>query len=106
MNCGVRSILDVETREGQHHFQVRVHLRALLPQSLCVELYAEMPGRAAPFRRAMTCLTVSNPQGTDHLYKPSVPADPPARDYTPRGLPIIYPGVNVPLEAAHILWQR
>lgn len=54
MNCGVRSILDLETREGQHHFQVRVHLGALLPQSLCVELYVEMPSRAAHFRRAMT----------------------------------------------------
>ncbi|MBV8728404.1 MAG: hypothetical protein JO336_01210 [Acidobacteriia bacterium] len=40
-----------------------------------------------------------------YLYTGEVPASRPATDYTPRIVPS-YPGVNVPLEARQILWQK
>ena len=40
-----------------------------------------------------------------HVYSAAVPATRPATDYTVRVIPH-FPGVAVPLEAGHILWQR
>ncbi len=40
-----------------------------------------------------------------YTYGARVPATRPATDYTPRVIPS-FPGVAVPLEAEHILWQR
>jgi glycogen phosphorylase len=40
-----------------------------------------------------------------HIYSARVPASRPAADYTPRLIPH-HPEAAVPLEAAHILWQR
>jgi starch phosphorylase len=40
-----------------------------------------------------------------YSYRAQVPATRPATDYTARVVPNL-DGVSVPLEAAHILWQR
>lgn len=40
-----------------------------------------------------------------HVYRTSVPAARPATDYTARVIPH-YDGMAIPLEEAHILWQR
>lgn len=79
--------LKVDTRDGQHHFEVQVF--ADIP--IKVELYGgenlrtEMAGKG--------------------IYKATVPATLPASSYTPRILPS-FPGVSIPLEADYVLWQK
>jgi starch phosphorylase len=43
--------------------------------------------------------------GGGYVYRAQVPASRPATDYTARLIPH-FDGVAVPLEEAHILWQR
>ena len=97
--------LSIETRNGVHQFRLQVHLGALSPQSISVELYAEGSGDSSAFRAAMRHVDDAGQQDGDHLYSATVPSNRPASDYTARVVPY-YPGANVPLEAAHILWQR
>ncbi|HWG77736.1 MAG TPA: alpha-glucan family phosphorylase [Steroidobacteraceae bacterium] len=96
--------LRVQTRDDRHHFCVQLSLGALRPESVRVELYADPrgaePGCRAPMRRT------DGPPATDaELYVGSVCARRPSADYTPRVMPV-YPGVQVPLEAPYVLWQR
>ncbi len=94
----------VETRDGEHRFTVEVRLGALDPQAVRVELFAEAPDGQEPCRQPMTRLERS-PSPSFELYRASVPASRPAGDYTARIVPA-HPDIAVPLEAAHILWQR
>ena len=93
----------VETQGGQHAFEVEVGLGDVDPDAVRVELYADAAGDGASVRQEM------KPAGTDasgfHLYRAVVSAARPAADYTPRLIPH-FPDVAIPLEDAHILWQR
>jgi glycogen phosphorylase len=95
----------VETDGEQHVFEVQVSLDDLDPAAIRVELYADAIGDGAPVRQEMK--RAGLPVGVnDYVYRARVPATPrPATDYTVRLMPH-YDGVAVPLEAAHILWQR
>ncbi len=96
----------LETDGEQYVFEARVYLDDLDPEAVRVELYADGVGDGAPVRQEMK--RVSHPAGTtsDHAYRVRVPAARrPATDYTVRLIPH-HDGVAVPLEAAHILWQR
>jgi starch phosphorylase len=97
----------IDTRSGWHHFSVQVVLGALPPEAVCVELYADPLSGQPPFGQEMTPLQRLDGTGTDaaSIYVTSVPALRPACDYTARIVPR-FPGVNVPLEAPEILWQR
>jgi starch phosphorylase len=97
--------LTVESRDGVHRFRVPVHLGVLHPQSIRVELYADGSGQNSAFRADMTRTDDVTGQNGDHVYVASVPANRPAGDYTARIVPS-YPGVSVPLEVTHVLWQR
>ena len=94
----------VETRGDRHHFTVEVGLGVLDPQSVCVELYADPRSDGDAVVQPMTRLVRSDATGMD-LYVASVAAVRSAGDYTARIVPS-YAGIHVPLEAAHILWQR
>jgi starch phosphorylase len=94
----------VDTRGDRHHFTVEVELGALDPQAVRVELYADPLGANPAFLQEMTRLGRSGGALMD-LYVANVPATRAAGDYTARIVPT-YPGVNVPLEAPHVLWQR
>jgi starch phosphorylase len=94
------------TDGDQQVFETQLYFGDLDPQAVRVELYADGINGAAPERVTM--------QRARHLvggainayaYRASVPALRPAGDYTPRVL-AQRDGVAVPLEAAHILWQR
>jgi starch phosphorylase len=85
----------VETRDGQHFFEAEVYLSDLDPAAVRVELYAD---GGAPVRREMDRLG-------PNTYRAAVPALRPASDFTPRLIPRHH-GVAVPLQMAHILWQR
>ncbi len=94
--------VSINTRDGQHFFQVDVYLGELAPDDIVAELYAEGSGNGDPVREPMH----SN-SGADGrvVFAASVPANRPAEHYAARLLPNRV-GVSVPLEAAHILWQR
>jgi starch phosphorylase len=94
----------LETHGERHIFEVEVYLYGLGPKAVRVELYADGFNGGDAVRQEM----VRAPQraaARGYVYKASVPATRPATDYTARVTPY-YPGVAVPLEATHILWQR
>ncbi|MGO9114865.1 MAG: alpha-glucan family phosphorylase [Thermoguttaceae bacterium] len=97
--------LFVHEAEQQWQFEVEVYLGEVCPDSAKVQLYAEAAG-AQP----AACVTIER-SGPIHgavngyLYRGSVPASRPAKDYTPRVVPC-HPEAFVPVEAAHITWRN
>jgi starch phosphorylase len=94
-----------ETRDGQHVFEVQVFLNDLDPNAVRVELCAEGAKGGALVRQEMNRLGPLAGASGGYVYGTSVAAARPPSDYTPRVIPQC-DGVAVPLEAAHILWQR
>jgi starch phosphorylase len=92
----------VERDDGGHRFAVHVHLGAVPPDAVRVELYAEGDGAA---RVPMTREGHVEGSANGYVFTALVPASRPASDWTPRVLPD-HPGAVVPLEALHILWAR
>lgn len=94
----------VEAAGSEHHFETRLFLGGLSPEAVKVQVYVE-DDKGAPvvcdMERAQT--PEDGPSGA--IYRGSVPATRPARDYTVRAVPF-WPGVPVPLEADVILWQH
>lgn len=95
----------VETRDGQHHFEVPVYLDDIQAAAVKVELYADALDGAEPVRQAMQREHELLGSVGGYNYAASVPADRPASDYTARVVPS-RDGASVPLEAPEILWQR
>jgi glycogen phosphorylase len=95
--------ITVETSEEQHVFEVKLYLGDLDRYAVRVELYADGTKSDAPVRQEMMCVRELAAGGC--VYRAAVSVIRPAADYTARVIPR-YSGVAVPLEAAHILWQR
>jgi starch phosphorylase len=97
--------VNVETRGGQHVFEVEVHFADLDPDSVRVELYANGVAGGEPLRHEMQRgrQAVGAPSGW--VFTTSVSTDRPAEDFTARVVPH-RDGVTVPLENARITWQR
>ncbi len=95
----------VETSDRYHQFTVEVDLGALSPQSVDVELYADGLAKEAPQRQSMQRLAGPVDGGGACVYGARVAATRPADHYSARIVPV-FPGVNVPLEAPYIAWQR
>jgi glycogen phosphorylase len=94
----------IESDPDRHLFHVPVYLDELAPDSVAVQLYADNPdGR--PVRISMNRQQALAGSVGGYLYAAEVPADRPSGDYTARIVPY-FPGVNVPLEACQILWQK
>jgi len=96
--------MKVATDGGKHVFEVQVYLSGLDPNTVRVELYAGGVDGKEPVRQEMKRgqqLAGAN----SYIYRVQVPSTRPATDYTPRVIPH-RAGVVVPLEDAHILWQR
>jgi starch phosphorylase len=96
----------METRVGQHFFEVNVCLNDLDPGAVRVELYADGIAGGALIRQEMK--RIRQPSGAslgDYVYSAAVSAVRSPVDFTAR---IIQhrDGVPVPLEARLILWQR
>jgi starch phosphorylase len=87
----------------QHVIDVQVYLDDLDPEAVRVELYAN--GVDGGVRVQMTQVRELVGAINGYMYRASVPAIRPASDYTARLIPQ-FDGVSVPLEEAHILWQR
>jgi starch phosphorylase len=97
--------IKVETDGGQHVFEAQVHLNDLDPNSVIVELYADGVKADGPERHEMTRARKRLGKTGAFLYSARVPAVRPTMDYTARVIPH-RTGVEVPLEANYILWQR
>jgi len=95
----------VETRGGQHVFDVQVCLNDLDPKAVRVELYADGINGGDPVREEMKCAQPLSDPSRGCVFHATLPATRPASDYTARAIPH-RSGVAVPLESARILWQR
>ena len=93
----------VETRGGEHVFEVEVWLGDLDPASVRVELYAEADGPGAAARQEMQRADRLEGAAGGFVYRAAVPAARSADDYTARVMPHM-DGVPVPLYDARILW--
>ncbi len=91
------------TEGDLHLFEAEADLGGLPPDAVAAELYAEPLLGGNPLRRPMR-YAGPGPGGAA-LYRGEVPAELPPGDYTPRLVPG-FEGAAVPLEAAHILWQK
>jgi len=95
----------IETEGEQHLFEVQMYLDDLDPEAVRVELYATGVNGGAAERMEMARVRQLVGATNGYAYRARVPAVRPATDYTAR-LMAHRDGVAVPLEAAHILWQR
>ena len=95
----------VETIDGQHFFEVEVCFGQLDRADVCVELYADSREDLDLVREPMTGRQTGTESGASWVFKVSVPADRASDLFTARMLPE-HTGARIPLEAAHILWQR
>ncbi|HEU0020912.1 MAG TPA: alpha-glucan family phosphorylase, partial [Dehalococcoidia bacterium] len=95
----------VNTEGEQHLLEVQVYLDDLEPEAVRVELYADGVYGGAPERVEMKLLRELLGATNGYAYGARVAATRPVTDYTARLIPR-HEGVAVPLEAAHILWQR
>ncbi len=96
--------LQIETRDGQHHFRVEVIFGRVDPQAVQVELFAEeTEGR--PWRQPMARGDKLPDREGAYVFTAPAPATRPASDFTPRLIPY-FPGVAVPLEISLILWHH
>jgi len=95
----------VESRTGEHRFETEIHLGALAPDDVAVELYAMPAAGGKPVRHAMQrVIDWSGDEGW-HCYRAAVSTNRPAEEFTVRVIPY-RDGATVPLEASHIQWQR
>ncbi len=97
--------LKVQRHEDRWLFEVPVYLGELKPDLVSVELYAEPldgdDGVRLPMSRGDRLSGAAN----GYTYRGEAPGGRPSKDYTPRIVPS-HPAASVPLEDAHILWQR
>ena len=97
--------VNFDTQGEWHHFTVEAALGALGPQAVRVEICADSRSDRPAVCEEMTRLEGQSDGAGMTRYGARVPATRDAADYTPRIVPS-HPGVSVPLEAPHILWQR
>jgi starch phosphorylase len=95
----------VETRGEHHLYQAQVYLHDLDPGAVKVEVYADSIPGSEPVRREMRLSGQVSGTNGGYIYAAAVSANRPQTDYTLRIIPFC-PGANVPLESAHICWQR
>jgi starch phosphorylase len=95
----------VQTVDQRHRFEVHVQLGKLTSDDITAELYAEATAGDGPVRVSMQLGGDRKGDDGAHRFIASVTDDRPAAHYTARVLPQ-HSGVPVPLEAAHIVWQR
>jgi glycogen phosphorylase len=95
----------VETVGERHVFEVQLYLDDVDPDAVRVELYAEGVNGDGPVRQEMQRVRQLVGAAGGYAYRAEVDATRSPTDYTPRVIPCCA-GVAVPLETAHILWQR
>ena len=97
--------MKIVTEGEEHIFEVQVYLDDLDPNAVRVELYANGVNDNPPERVEMQRMRQLVGAINGYVYRAGLPASRLASDYTARVIPHC-DGVAVPLEDAHILWQR
>ncbi|TXH76579.1 alpha-glucan family phosphorylase [Thiobacillus sp.] len=95
----------LDSTDGQHVFEIQLYLDDVDPDTVRVELYANGVDGAPSVRVAMQRVRQLVGAANGYAYHAAVPATRPATDYTARLIPF-HASLAVPLEDAHILWQR
>jgi glycogen phosphorylase len=97
--------VQIETRDGQHFFEVVVAPGSLTPDHFRVELYADpVHEKSAPFQVMNVSGPCADKPGAFN-YSAQISATRPAGDYTARIVPQ-HPNALVPLESGQIVWQH
>jgi glycogen phosphorylase len=97
--------VNVESNGEWHLFEAQVYLNGIGPEAVHVELYADTSNGRSPVRSEMTCEQQLVGAENGYCYKGRVPMTRPSGDFTARIIPHLA-GAAIPLEEAHILWQR
>jgi starch phosphorylase len=97
--------LNIETKNGEHNFEVLLYLDELEPGKIKVELFADAVNGFSSYCNEIKYKGKLAGAINIYVYNISVPAERPTDDYTPRIIPY-FSGVNVPLESAQIIWQK
>jgi glycogen phosphorylase len=101
--------IKIETKEGQHIFDIQVYLHDLNPKEVNVELYAESLNSSqenkTPFLQSMLFQRELKGTPNMYLYKGCASATRPIGDFTIRIIPTLE-GVSTPVEMPLILWQH
>jgi glycogen phosphorylase len=95
----------VEKDGEEYVFEAHVYLNELDSNAVRVEIYARTPNGDGSVRQEMARIGRLAGAVKVYAYRARVPATRPATDYTARVVPNCS-GVEIPLEAARILWQR
>ena len=90
----------VETKDGTHTFEVRVHLAELNPKQVKIELFADA---TEIHELSLVQQLLGDPHA--YLFRGSFPSNRPLEQYAARIIPQ-HTSAQVPLEAAQILWQK
>jgi starch phosphorylase len=97
--------ITVVTNAQWHSFEAHVYLGKICPEGVRVEMYAEESRDAHQIRLEMSRDRRLASAEHGYVYTVQAPSTRPFADFTARIIPH-YPGVSVPLEEAHIRWQR
>ena len=103
MHFGARR---VETRDGQHYFEVEIYLDGLPKQGIQIELYADAIDEKNSVRYTMQ-LPESKAElksATPTIYHAKIPANRPTSDFTARVV-ARFENASIPLEMSLIRWQ-
>ncbi|HEX2768052.1 MAG TPA: alpha-glucan family phosphorylase, partial [Geobacteraceae bacterium] len=95
----------VETKGEWRLFEAQVYLNGIGPDAVHVELYADEPNGGNPVRIEMSRDLELVGAENGYIYKGQIAATLSSGDFTARIVPH-HPGGAIPLEEAHILWQR
>jgi starch phosphorylase len=95
----------VDTKDGQHRFQIRVNVGGLHPDQFRVELYASSTDATDSAPQIVAACSGSPELSGEVLFSACCVANRPATDYTARLVPS-HEHAMLPLESGQILWQR
>jgi len=98
------SVTSIE-KAGEYEFEVVLYRGGLDADQVLVELFAEGEKEALPYRKTMECIQEVQSAAGSYLYRAKAPMTRPKEYYTARAM-AQFPGLQVPLEEAHILWQH
>jgi starch phosphorylase len=97
--------LKVDSTDEHYVFEIQAYLDDLDPNMVRVELFTNGVNGDGPVHQEMKRVRQLVGAASGYAYSVQVPATRPATDYTVRVIPHC-DGVNVPLEATRILWQK
>jgi starch phosphorylase len=95
----------VDTKEGEHRFQIRINVGGLHPDQFRVELYASSTDTADSTPEIVAACSSSLDLPGEIIFSACCTAKRPVTDYTARLVPS-HAGAVLPLESGQILWQR